>query len=288
MYSKGKLMFIAARPFALPWVAVNTLLGISLAGFHLMQWFVAFVIVGLVLTASHYINNWRDYVRGFDAIENGSTGKSYTLASKLLPAGLLSTADMIHGALVMLGLSAMLMLLYAPHRLDVWGLYALGVFLALTYTDVFKPKGFGEIALFLGHGWSTTTFAYAIVKPVGIDGFVAGILLGMLAALAYTLDQLPDVETDFGKKARDLAYIMFKAEIRPSSYVWFTASAISFLTVAFVLLGWLPKEMLLGLLSMPLFHITGVVIDYDYGKGMLIGLGAIWTFPLLAAIGLII
>ena len=286
--SKAKWMFWAARPFAIPWVFVNTLLGATLAGIDWLKWFVAFVIVGMVLVASHYINSWRDFVRGFDKLDEGSTAKSYTSASQILPRGLLDTSDVTRGALVLLALAIALMVVYAPKRIDVWGLFALGIFLAVTYTDFWKTRGLGELALFLGHGWGTTTFTYSLIKPIDVEGIMVGVLLGILAALVYTLDQYPDVETDFGKKAKDLAYLMFKAEVKPSSYLWFSASAVAFLTVVFVLLGWLPREILVGLLCMPIFHIAGLVIDYDYEKGTLIGLVAVWLYPLLASIAMLL
>jgi len=285
---KVEWMFWASRPFALPWIFVNTLLGATLAGMDWLKFFVAFVIVGAILVASHYINSWRDYVKGFDTLDNGSTPKSYTAASQILPKGLLDTSDVTRGALAMLTIAFALMVVYAPKRIDVWGLFILGVFLALTYTDFWKPKGLGELALFLGHGWGASTFAYALIKPVGLDAMSVGVILGILAALVYTLDQYPDVETDFGKKAKDLAYLMFHAEVKPSSYLWFSVTAVSSLTVAFVLLGWLPSKMLTALFTLPIFHVAGLVLDYDYGRGVLIGLVGIWLFALVPAIVLLL
>jgi len=286
--SKLKWMIVGARPFALPWVGVNTLLGAVLAGFNVLTWLLAFTIVASILTASHYINSWRDYVLGFDSIGEGSTTKPYTAASQLLPRGLLSTFDVAAGAFALLFLATALMVGYAPRRIDAWALFGLGVFLAITYTDFWKLKGLGEMALFLGHGFGSVTFAYSLFRPVDVTAIVAGIMLGILAAIVYTIDQYQDVETDFGKKAKDLAYIMFKAEIKPSSYIWFSASSVSFLTVAFVLLGWLPIEGMVGLFSLPVFHIAGLVIDYNFAKGTILALVAIWLYPLLVAIAILL
>lgn len=286
--SKAKWMFLAARPFAIPWIFVNTLLGATLAGIDWFKWFTAFVIVGSILVASHYINSWRDFVRGFDSLENGSKPKAYTAGSQVLPAGLLDTSDVVRGALVMLALGTALMIVYAPRRMDSWFLFALGVFVALTYSDFWKVKGLGEIALFLGHGFGASTFAYSFIKPIDITAISAGILLGLLAGIVYTLDQYPDVETDFGKKAKDIAFLMFHAEVKPSSYLWFAITAVSSLLVAFVLLSWLPRELLTSLFTLPIFHITGLLLDYDYDRGVLFGLVGIWLFALIPTVVLLV
>jgi len=282
--SKIKWMFWAARPFSIPWVFVNTLLGAALAGIDWLKWFVAFVIVGMVLVASHYINSWRDFVKGFDKLEEGSTAKAYTSASQILPRGLLDTSDVTRGALVLLALATALMVVYAPKRIDVWGLFALGVFCAVTYTDFFKVHAIGEIPLFLGHGFGASTFAYSLIKPIDSTAIAVGVLLGLWSAMAYTLDQYKDVETDFAKKAKDLAYLMFKARIKPSAYVWFAGSATTTLAVAFVIAGVLPTEFLSSLSILPLVHITGIVIDYDFDKGVLLALLAMWLYALIPAI----
>jgi len=285
--SKAKWMFWAARPFAIPWVFVNTLLGATLAGIDWLKWLVAFVMVGMVLVASHYINSWRDFIRGFDKLEEGSTAKPYTSASQILPRGLLDTSDVTRGALVLLALATALMVVYAPRRLDVWLLYALGLFCAVTYTDFFKVHAIGEIPLFLGHGFGASTFAYSLIKPIDSTAIAVGILLGLWSAMAYTLDQYKDVETDFAKRAKDLAYLMFKAQIKPSAYVWFVGSATTTLAVAFVIVGILPTEFLSSLSILPLVHITGIVIDYDFDKGVLLALLAMWLYALVPTIVLL-
>jgi len=286
--NKLKAWIIAGRFFAAPWILVNTLLGVKLAGFDFKAWVLSFVIVFSALLGCHYLNAWRDYVKGFDQFENGSKVKPYTAASQVLPRGQLTLGEVKLSTFAFFALSIVLFLLFAPKRPDTIALFLLGIYVAITYTDLWKPKGkpkgFGEISLFLGHGFGACTFAYSLVKPVDLTALSAGTLLGLWAAMAYTLDQLPDAETDFSKKAKDLAYMMLKAQIKPSSYVWFSGSAISTLTVVFVILGLLPAKFLSSLCILPLLHVTGIIIDCNFDKGVLLFLVAMWLYVLIPAI----
>ena len=285
--NKLKAWIVATRPFALPWIAVNTLLGSALAEFDVKMWLAAFAIVSLVLIAGHFINNWRDYVRGFDKLEEGSRSKIYTSANQLLPSGILTVEDMQGATIITLATATILMFAVA-RRADSWLLYLLGIFCAATYTDFWKVKGLGEIPLFLGHGFGASTFAYSLVKPVDFAAISIGFLLGMWAGIIYTLDQYKDVETDFAKKAKDLAYIMFRAGVKPSAYLWFAGSATSTLAVALVLAGILPREILTALISLPAVHISGIVIDYDFDKGVLLALISMWIYALFPAVALLL
>ena len=281
--NKAKAWFIASRPFAIPWILVNTFLGARLAGFDFGKWLLASAIVSLILLAAHYVNNWRDFVKGFDKLESGSSAKPYTAASQLLPRGELTVQEMKGATIIVLGLSLVLMG-FAPKRLDVWLLYILGVSVALTYTDFFKPKGFGEVALFLGHGFGASTFAYSLIRPVTVEALAAGTLLGMLAGIVYTIDQWQDVETDFAKRVKNYAYLIAKAEMRLSTFFYFAVTAIVTIHLAFVLMGVLRPSTLKALLLMPLFHFAGVMLECQFEKGVWLSLIAIWLYPILMAL----
>jgi len=281
--NKVKAWFIASRPFAIPWILVNTFLGASLAGFDLGKWLLASAIVSLILLAAHYINNWRDFVRGFDRLENGSSAKPYTAASQLLPRGELTVNDM-KGATIIALCASLVLMGFVPRRLDVWLLYILGVLVALTYTDFFKPKGFGEVALFLGHGFGASTFAYSLIRPVTAEALVAGTLLGLLAGMAYTVDQWQDVETDFARRVKNYAYMIARANMRLSTFFYFAVTAVVTIHLAFVLMGVLRASTLKALLLMPLFHFAGVLLDYQFEKGVWASLIAIWLYPILMAL----
>jgi len=285
----GKIQawLIAGRVFALPWILCNTFLGVVLAGFNLMMWGLAFGIVSSVLLAGHFLNGWRDFVKGFDKI-NGSISKPYTAGSQVLPRGWLSLRTFQITTIVLFVLSFLLLITFASLRIDVLLLYALGMFCAITYTDVAKVHGYGEVWLFLGHGFGTTTFAYSLIRPLDLTGISAGILLGLWAGVVYTIDAWQDVETDFTKKVKNLAYLVFKGNMRISQLWYFLLTASIVTQVGMTLMGWLPYATLLTIFILPLGHITGVWLDYQFDKGVLLALCTMWLYPLLASLGVLL
>ena len=284
--NKIKAWFIAIRVFALPWMLVNTLFGVCMAGFSLEKWLLAFGISSAILMTAHLINSWRDFVKGLDRI-NGSKVKPYTAGSQVLPRGWLTLKEVQISAILMLSISTLLMSL-APIRLDTILLYLLGVAIALTYTDFFKPRGLGEIALFLGHGFGTTSLAYSLIKPLDFKGLAVGIMLGFWAGIVYTVDQWQDVETDFAHRVKNLAYIVFKANMKISQVWYFLVTGSIVMQLAFVLMGIMPPKTLITIFLLPLEHIAGIMLDYQFEKGAFLALTSMWLFPVVASIGLII
>jgi len=152
---KIKAWIVAGRIFAAPWILANTFLGVKLAGFDPSAWMLSFAVVFSILLASHYMNAWRDYIRGFDELEGGSKAKPYTAASQLIPRREFTVKEAKAATVACLLIGILLFIAFAPKRFDTIALLLLGIFVAVTYTDFFKPKGLGEVALFLGHGFGT-------------------------------------------------------------------------------------------------------------------------------------
>jgi len=278
-----KAWLICARLFGLPWIATNVLVGVSLAGFSLEKWLLSFLVVGSVLISAHFFNAYYDFVKGFDKVKGGSKPKPYTAGSQVLPRGWLSLRAVKISTFAWLIISLILMF-FTPRRIDVYLLYALGVFVAFAYSIWFKPKGLGEIALFLGHGFGACTFAYSMVKPVTFEAVAAGTLLGMWAGMMYTIDQWIDTETDFAKRVKNFAYIVARANMRISLFYYFAVTAIITMHFGFVLMGLLPTSTLKTILLLPLFHFTGVLLDYHFEKGVLMALLGMLFYPILMAI----
>ena len=247
--NKLKAWIIAGRFFATPWILVNTLLGVKLAGFDFKAWIISFAIVFSILLGAHYMNAWRDYVLGFDRLENGSRAKPYTAASQVLPRGWLTLQEVKASTFAFFALSIILFILYVPKRADTIALFIMGLSVAVTYTDYLKPKGFGEIGLFLGHGFGACTFAYSLVKPVTGEALAAGTLLGMLAGMSYTIDQWVDTETDFARRVKNYAYLLTRANMRLSTFFYFAVTAVVTIHLAFVLMGVLRASTLKALSS---------------------------------------
>ena len=285
--NKFKAWIIAGRFFGAPWMLVNALLGVTLAGFDIVKWLHSFAITVSILVSGHYLNAWRDFAKGLDEVDEGSAAKPYTAGSQVLPHGWLSLRTIMVSAVVFLALSALL-LLFVPRRIEVYLLYGLGVSMALTYSDIFKPKGLGEIALFLGHGFGATNFAYSLVRPIDLTGLSAGFLMGFWAAIIYTIDQWQDVTTDFAMRVKTFAYMVFKSNMKISQLWYFLVTASLVTQASMVLMGWLPSRTLASIFVLPLAHVVGVLLDYDFERGVLLALVTMWLYPTLSALALML
>ena len=105
---------VACRLFVLPWLFTNTLFAVALAGFNLRSFLLSFVIVTLVTIGTHHLNNVRDFQKNLDRLEGGSKEKSYTSASKILPAGILSVKTEIVASIVFFTVPVVLFYFFAP------------------------------------------------------------------------------------------------------------------------------------------------------------------------------
>lgn len=282
--SSLKAWITAGRFFAAPWILVNTYLGVQLAGFSIEAWLLSFAIVFSILLASHYMNAWRDYVLGLDKLENGSKAKTYTAASQLIPRGEFTVKEAKVATVGWLLIAIGLFIMFAPKRIDTIAILILGIFVAVTYTDFWKRNGLGEIALFLGHGFGALTFAYSFVKPITPEAIAVGIILGLWAGMCYTIDQWQDVETDFAKRIKNYAYMIAKANMKISTFYYFSVTAIISIHFGFVLMGILPVSTLKVLLLLPMYHFTGVLLDYKLEKGILLALAGMWLYPIFMAL----
>jgi 1,4-dihydroxy-2-naphthoate octaprenyltransferase len=288
MVSKGKVYFYASRPFAFPWVIVNSLVAVILAHGSIFQT-IYYGIMGSAITTSlvatsHFVNNWRDYVKGLDKVEKGSTAKSYTSASQLIPMGLMTVQENKALALFsqMLGV---LLFFFVPHNIFTITFFLLGSVLAWTYTDFFKPKGIGEVALFLGHGFGTAMFAFSLVRIPNIMAISLGILLGLWASFMLTLDQYPDVKnSDFEKRIRNMASLLVGSDLKPGEFIMGASILIYIVQIGFVFLHWLPIYSLATFILLPVLHLNSLLIQNNYGKGMQLFLICMLLYPILVVL----
>jgi len=284
LVSKARVYFAAARPFAWPWVIVNAGAAVALAHGSLYDFLMASLIVVALVTVSHYVNNWRDYVRGVDRPVGGSTAKNYTAASQLIPSGLMTVGENKALALTSQAIGT-LAFLFVPHTPWTIGFFLLGTFLSWTYTDLFKPRGIGEVALFLGHGFGTAMFAYSLVRPPTLTAASFGVLVGLWAAFMLTLDQYPDVKaSDLERRVKSMASLLAGSQLSPGQFLTGAATMIYVVQVATVLLHWLPLTSLATVVLLPLIHLDSMILENNYGKGMTLFLVTMMLYPLLVVV----
>lgn len=277
---KLKAWFIAGRFFALPSIVVPlSFFAAALAGFNFTKWLVSLLIAGSAWLATNFLNDWRDYVLGADKTSGGSIAKPYTAGSQVLPRGWLSIRTIQLTVLALLSISFTAFITLAPLRLDTVTLYSLGVALGLSYTDYWKPRRGYELCLCLAL-FVLIGFCYTVIRPFN-PGILAaaGLIGGMIGILLQLVDRYPDIQES--EYVKSLADLLFKAKLKFSGVFWFLITGIFTMQTGFVLLGWLPNSTLISLFSLPVAHISGIFLDYDFEKGsllLLLWIGLYFTF----------
>jgi 1,4-dihydroxy-2-naphthoate octaprenyltransferase len=269
---------ISARLFALPWPMLYCLFGAALAGFRDPQTaLLASVVTGLVLLVAHFRNNYRDVELGIDRYVDSpeeaqkiiSTIKPYTAAAWLVPLGITSVGFQKANEFASLALAVTLYTLFVfPKQLLTLSVFILGIFFAESYTDVWKRKGFGEIAAFMGHGYLSTLFGYLSQGVADLRALLVGIVPGLISGLAYSVDQYIDIKSDFVYRVRSIAEAWFNAELPLSLYVLIAYAFFIASTHIFVTAGIYPRGVLIVLATLPMVLINAPRLEYNREKAL--------------------
>jgi 1,4-dihydroxy-2-naphthoate octaprenyltransferase len=286
---------ISTRFFALPWAMLYCLFGATLAGVR--DWQVAAaasLVTGLVLLAAHFRNNYRDVELGVDryvdSVEEArktiSIIKPYTAAAWLVPLRITSVrfqkANEYASLAVATALYALYVLPRAPLTLPV---FILGVFFAESYTDLWKRRGLGEIAVFMGHGYLSTLFGY-LSQAADPRALLVGLAPGLVSGLAYTVDQYVDLKSDFVVRVRNLAEAWFKSELPLSLYVLLVYAFFIAATHILVTAGVYPRGVLIVLAALPLVLVNAPRLEYNRDRALRdLVLTIVVAVPLLMFLG---
>jgi 1,4-dihydroxy-2-naphthoate octaprenyltransferase len=285
---------ISTRFFALPWPMLYCLFGASLAGIR--DWgsvVAASVVVCLVLLAGHFRNNYRDVELGVDryvetleeAERTVSTLKPYTAAAWLVPLRITSVGFQRVNEYLFLGLSLATYALTLGSRLHTLPVYLLGVFFAETYTDVWKRRGLGEVAAFMGHGYLSTLFGY-LSQAADPRALLVGLVPGLASGLAYSVDQYVDIRTDFVRRVRSLAEAWFNSRLPLSLYVLVVYTFFLGVLHVFVTAGVYPRGVLLVFATLPLVLANAPRLEYSRERALRdLVLTMVVLVPLLMLVG---
>ncbi|RLG86313.1 MAG: hypothetical protein DRO39_03510 [Thermoprotei archaeon] len=287
---------ISTRAIALPWVALYTLFGCLLAGVKDPAAALGAVLtVCFTLLASHFRNNYRDVELGIDRYVDDpgeaekvvSTLKPYTAAAWLVPLRITSVGFQKANEALFLGLSAAAYaLMVLPGHPETLPLYALGVFMAESYTDWWKRWRLGEAAAFLGHGFSTVAFGYLSQSPDALAAALAGVPTGLISALAYSVDQFVDIKTDFVERVRSVYESWFNSRMPLGLYVLVAVALYMNVLTAWVAAGIYPPGTLLAMAIAPPVLLRAPALEWDR-EGALRDLALLitWLLPALMCIG---
>jgi len=285
MKSKLKIYWKSLRAFTLFWILANTIFAVGVARyltgkFELMATVFAFLCVNLVLFFAHELNNVFDYLLKVDKVEKGSTAKTYTLASQLIPQGLLSVKEAIFLGLICLSLGVVCLFFV----LNLWTLifFIIGVSLSISYTIFFKRYGLQEIALAGGHGIASTCFVYsAITCSFEVYMLLASLIPAIFASGMITLDAWKDIETDFSAKVKTCAQYLFSLDVSPGTYMSWIFSLVIISHISLIFLRILPETTLAALFIIPGFHLASALIEKRFEKGMILFLVCMFAYPLV-------
>ena len=290
-----KAWVISARLFAVPWVLLYTLFGAVLAGVTDVKAAIgACVTTSLVLLTSHFMNNYRDVVRGVDPIVTdpaeaeriASRAKSYTAAAWVVPLQITSITFQKANAIGLLIASMITYALLVPINWYTLAFYFLGVIMALTYTDFWKPMRLGEVAAFLGHGFSTVTFGYLSQSPDILAAVLAGIPAGLISALAYSVDQFVDIKTDFVERVRSIYEAWFNSRMPLGLYVIVAVMLYLNVLIAWVAAGIYPPGTLLAMAVIPPVLFRAPALEWDRDRALRdLALLVTWLLPALMCAG---
>jgi 1,4-dihydroxy-2-naphthoate octaprenyltransferase len=274
------------------------LFGAALAG--LRDWqaaLAASIVTGLVLLAAHFRNNYRDVELGIDRyVESSeraeriiSTIKPYTAAAWLVPLRITSTRFQRVNEAASLALSAILYaLLVFPKQPLTLPVFLLGVFFAESYTDLWKRRGLGEVACFMGHGYLSVLFGY-LTQAVDQRALLAGLVPGLVSGLIYSVDQYVDLRSDFVVRVRSLAEVWFKSELPLSLYVLVVYTLFIATTHILVTAGIYPRGVLVVLATLPLVLVNAPRLEYNRDKALRdMVLTMVSLVPLLMLLGVLL
>jgi len=289
---------ISARLFALPWCALYTCFGAVLAGVGNPAAVLGSVLVVVfILLASHFLNNYLDVLLGVDRFVDdpaeaervASTLKPYTGAAWMVPLRITGIQFQRANAYAMLALSAVTYVFLVPVSPATLAFFILGVATAVLYTPFIKPRRLGEVAAFLGHGFSTVTFGYLSQSQDIAAAVLAGIPTGLISALAYSVDQFMDIRTDFVERVRAVYEAWFNSRMPLGLYVLVAVMLFLNVLVAWVAAGIYPPGTLLALALIPLIMYRAPALEYEREKAVR-DLAALITFllPALMCLGCII
>ncbi|MEM1820602.1 MAG: hypothetical protein QXU64_03305 [Thermofilaceae archaeon] len=293
---------VSARLFAVPWVALFTLFGALLAGITSVEMLAASIaVVVCALLASHFNNNYMDVLLGVDRYVDSpeeakrlcSTIKPYTAAAWIVPLRITSIEFQKINEHLFLALAAIIYALM--YSRDLTALLAtlpvavLGIILVKGYTTLFKPRGLGELACFLGHGFGATAFGYLSQKPDLVMAFLAAIPPGLISALAYSIDQFVDIKTDFVRRVRAVYESWFNSRMPLGLYVIVAFGFWINTVIAWVAADIYPRGVLLVLALTPLVLYYAPQLEYDRERTIArVVIISVFLVPLLMCVGALI
>jgi len=251
MQTPLQIWYQAVRPRSLTATYIPIALGGVIAherGFFYLPYFILALLGTLCLQiAANLFNEYFDYTKGVEAEKSHGLGM-------ILKNGYLSPKQVLGGALLSISLGALIGLFFVWQTgfFILWiGIAAVIVVVLYTATPfALAYIGLGEVAVFIFMGPLIVLGSYYVMAEQTTRAATIGALpIGLLVAAILHANNLRDLEADREGGKKTLS-VRFGRRFAQAEYLFLTLGG-HVLTLILVLLGEIPKETLLVLLTLP-------------------------------------
>jgi len=283
--SKLKLYWTLLRPFATPGLLLPMLLGWVYGGCHNIYLFLISFFGSLsILYGTHYHNSLSDYLRGID---KGKSIKSYTKASAILPAGLVTVKEVKIGTLLLYGIGVCIFIYLSLRSLYFLVPLIIGLSCAIAYNEGLKVLGFGDLLLAISFGPASVLAGYI---PATLQISIKALLLSLLPAILwcnfFLFDQLSDSEEDKKSGIRSLAVRLSDSPFPPSRIAEFGFFFAILTHISLVVNSIIKPETLIALLATPFSLLAILSADTKPTRTAQLQIYAFGAYITLVIIGL--
>jgi len=292
---------IATRPQFLTAMALPVLFGSALAwreGHAVAPWPLLLALVAALLlhAVANLVNDIVDHRRGADPL-NTDPLTPFAGGSRVIQKGLLTEAQMVRLAAVLLAISLLLgLLLVALVGWPLLWIGVAGVLIGLAYSAGPWPLNYhamGEPAVAVTFGLLAVTGSYFTqAQGFSLAAWVAGLPVGLLVAALLLVNEFPDAPSD--QQAGKKTWVVWLGPERARLALGGLLVGAFALTGLLVGLGAVPTGVLLGLLALPLavfgwLRTPAVTPDKrERLVGMKAVIGSHALFTALATLGLLL
>lgn len=228
----------------------------------------AFLGVIFLHLGTNMINDYFDYKSGNDDM-NTEFVRPFSGGSRMIQLGLLTPLEVCTGAIVFfaLGIAIGVYFMY-QFGIPIFILGLIGVLSGFFYTaPLFNwvSKGFGELLVGLNFGVLVSLGSYYVqTRMFTVEVVWASVPLGILVTAILWINEIPDFNADkkSGKKTL-VVRLGRKKSMQVFTYILLSGYVI---LVAGILLRYLPKIMLTGLLSLPFAVYATIYANKFYSR----------------------
>ncbi|MFN3966422.1 MAG: 1,4-dihydroxy-2-naphthoate octaprenyltransferase [Endomicrobiia bacterium] len=228
--------------------------------FNFLHFILTLLAASFLHLGTNVINDYFDHKSGNDEV-NTEFVRPFSGGSRMIQLGLLTPLEVLVGAIVFF-ISGIAIGIYLTYKCGIIVLLLglIGVISGFFYTGgVFNwaSKGIGELLVGVNFGVLVPLGSYYVqTKILNLEVLLASVPMAILITAILWINEIPDYNADKKVKKNTLVVRLGK-EKSAQIFVYILLSSYIFLIVG-VILGYLPKITLVGLVSLP-FAIQSII-----------------------------